>query len=182
MAKVAIAFTLNGIEQTEFAESGSTLLSVLRDKLGFTATKSGCNQGTCGACTVLIDGEPRLACLTLAERCRGGSVETVDGLGKDGVLHPLQQAFIDGFAAQCGYCTPGMILAAKALLDRNRNPTRADVIDAISGNICRCTGYEPIIAAILAAAEMTRAKQERARQIRAGETSALQRNDERITS
>jgi aerobic carbon-monoxide dehydrogenase small subunit len=153
MAKVAITFTLNSAEQNEFVEGGSTLLSVLRDKLGFTGTKSGCNQGTCGACTVLIGGEPRLSCLTLAERCEGSSIATVDGLAVDGTLHPLQQAFIEGFAAQCGFCTPGMILAAKVLLDRNPHPNRDDVIDAISGNICRCTGYEPIINAILAAAE-----------------------------
>src|SRR5262245_53570923 len=115
MVKVAIAFTLDGNEQAEFAESGSTLLSVLRDKLGLVGTKSGCNQGSCGACTVLIDGEPRLACLTLAERVNGKSISTVDGLARQEALHPLQQAFIDGFAAQCGFCTPGMILAAKAL-------------------------------------------------------------------
>src|SRR5690242_8931751 len=108
--KVAIQFTLNGNEQNEFVESGTTLIAVLRDKLGFTGTKSGCNQGSCGACTVLIEGEPRLSCLTLAERCQGKSIETVDGLAKDGVLHPLQKAFMDGFAAQCGFCTPGMIL------------------------------------------------------------------------
>jgi aerobic carbon-monoxide dehydrogenase small subunit len=153
MPKTAITFTLNGSEQNEFAEQGSTLLAVLRERLGFTGTKSGCNQGTCGACTVLIDGDPQLSCLMLAERCTGKSVATLEGLSKDGVLHPLQQAFMDGFAAQCGFCTPGMILAAKSLMDRNPSPSREDVIDAISGNICRCTGYEPIIAAILSAAE-----------------------------
>jgi aerobic carbon-monoxide dehydrogenase small subunit len=156
MGKVAIGFTLNGNEQNEFAESGTTLIGVLRDKLGFTGTKSGCNQGTCGACTVLIEGEPRLACLILAERCQGKSIETVDGLARDGALHPLQQAFMEGFAAQCGFCTPGMILSAKVLLDRNPAPSRDEVIDAISGNICRCTGYEPIINAILSAAEAMR--------------------------
>jgi carbon-monoxide dehydrogenase small subunit len=153
MAKTAITFTLNEAEQNEFVEQGSTLLGVLRDRLGFTGTKSGCNQGTCGACTVLIDDEPQLACLTLAERCTGKSVTTLEGLSKDGTLHPLQQSFMEGFAAQCGFCTPGMILSAKALIDRNPQPSREEVIDAISGNICRCTGYEPIIAAILAAAE-----------------------------
>jgi carbon-monoxide dehydrogenase small subunit len=156
MGKVAIRLILNGAEQNEFAESGATLLTVLRDKLGFTGTRSGCNQGSCGACTVLIGGEPRLACLTLAERCEGQRVETVDGLAKEGTLHPLQQAFMDGFAAQCGFCTPGMILAAKVLIERNPDPTREDAIDAISGNICRCTGYEPIIDAILAAAKAMR--------------------------
>jgi carbon-monoxide dehydrogenase small subunit len=158
MAKVAIQFTLNGAEQNEFVESGATLLAVLREKLGLTGTKSGCNQGTCGACTVLIDGEPRLACLALAERCREKSITTVDGLASGDELHPLQQAFMDGFAAQCGFCTPGMILSAKVLLDTNPDPTREEVIDAISGNICRCTGYEPIIASILVAAETMRGK------------------------
>ena len=156
MAKVAVGLTLNGAEQNEFAESCATLLVVLRDKLGFTGTKNGCNQGSCGACTVLVDGEPRLACLTLAERCQSKSIETIDGLERDGILHPLQQAFVEGFAAQCGFCTPGMILAAKVLIDRNPDPTRDEVIDAISGNICRCTGYQPIIDAILAAADMMR--------------------------
>ena len=153
MTKTAITFTLNGAEQNEFIEQGATLLAVLRERLGLTGTKSGCNQGTCGACTILIDGEPQLSCLTLAERCTGKSVTTLEGLSKGGALHPLQQAFMDGFAAQCGFCTPGMILAAKALIDRNPKPTREDVIDAISGNICRCTGYEPIIAAILSATQ-----------------------------
>ena len=152
MTKVAIGFTLNDREQNEFVDSGSTLLSVLRGKLGLYSTKAGCHQGTCGACTVIIDGEPRLSCLTLAERCQGKSVTTLEGLSEDGTLHPLQQAFMEGFAAQCGFCTPGMILAAKTLLDRNPRPSRAEVVDAISGNICRCTGYEPIIQAVLLAA------------------------------
>jgi carbon-monoxide dehydrogenase small subunit len=156
MSKVPVAFTLNGSAQNEFVESGSTLLWVLREKLGFTGTKNGCSQGSCGACTVVIDGEPRLSCLTLAERCQGRSVETVEGLARNGKLHPLQQAFIDGFAAQCGFCTPGMILVAKVLLDRNPEPSRDDVMDAISGNICRCTGYEPIVNAIVNAAEVLR--------------------------
>ena len=156
MARVAVGLTLNGAEQNEFVESGATLLAVLRDKLGFTGTKNGCNQGGCGACTVLVDGEPRLACLTLAERCQSKSIETIDGIAKDGVLHPLQRAFMESFAAQCGFCTPGMVLAAKVLIDRNPDPTRDEVIDAISGNICRCTGYQPIIDAILAAADAMR--------------------------
>jgi carbon-monoxide dehydrogenase small subunit len=158
MTKVAIGFSLNGQEQSEFIDSGSTLLSMLRQKLGLYSTKGGCHQGSCGACTVIIDGEPRLSCLTLAERCQGKTVMTLEGLARDGALHPLQQAFMEGFAAQCGFCTPGMILAAKTLLDRNPDPSRDDVIDAISGNICRCTGYEPIIEAILAAAGRMRDK------------------------
>jgi aerobic carbon-monoxide dehydrogenase small subunit len=158
MTKVAIEFTLNNSEQNEFVECGSTLLAVLRGKLGLYSTKAGCHQGTCGACTVIIDGEPRLSCLTLAERCTGKSVTTLEGLSADDALHPLQQAFMEGFAAQCGFCTPGMILAAKTLLDRNPSPSRDDVVDAISGNICRCTGYEPIIDAVLTAAAQMRGR------------------------
>lgn len=162
MTKVPAQFTLNGQEQSEFIDSGSTLLSVLRGKLGLYSTKAGCHQGTCGACTVIIDGEPRLSCLTLAERCHGKSVTTLEGLTRDGALHPLQQAFMEGFAAQCGFCTPGMILAAKTLLDRNPSPSRDEVIDAISGNTCRCTGYEPIIDAVLTAADRMRGQKKRA--------------------
>jgi carbon-monoxide dehydrogenase small subunit len=155
MARVPLTFTLNGAEQAEFIESGAILADVLRDKLGLTATKIGCQQGTCGACTVTIDDALALSCLVPAQRAEGRRVETLEGLSTDGELHPLQRAFADGFAAQCGFCTSGMIIAAKALLDRNSHPDRVEVVDAISGNICRCTGYEPIINAILsAAAEM----------------------------
>ena len=162
MTKVAVQFSLNGKAEGELIDAGSTLLAILRDKLGLYSTKAGCHQGTCGACTVIIDGEPRLSCLTLAERCTGKSVTTLEGLARGGALHPLQQAFMEGFAAQCGFCTPGMILAAKTLLDRNPDPSRAEVIDAISGNICRCTGYEPIIAAVLAAAGQLRGQKKSA--------------------
>ncbi len=165
MARVPLQFTVNGAEQAEFIESGAILADVLRDKLGLTATKIGCQQGTCGACTVLIDRELALSCLVPAERVAGRSVTTLEGIstasgsGSSGALHPVQRAFAEGYAAQCGFCTSGMIMAAKALLDANPNPDRAEVIDAISGNICRCTGYEPIINAILsAAAEMRRQK------------------------
>ena len=118
------------------------------------SAKGGCHQGTCGACSVLIDGELRLSCLTLAGTCDGARIETTAGLAQGGVLHPLQRAFTEAFASQCGFCTPGMLMAAKALLDRNAHPSREEVVEAISGNICRCTGYEPIIAAILAAARV----------------------------
>jgi carbon-monoxide dehydrogenase small subunit len=158
MARVPVTFTLNGAEQAEFVEAGTTLVGILRDKLGVTGTKLGCAQGTCGACSVIIDGTLKLACLVPAERLNGTHVETIEGLGANGRLHPIQRAFADGFAAQCGFCTGGMILAAKALLDRNADPDRAAVVDAISGNICRCTGYEPIIEAILAAAAALRAE------------------------
>ncbi len=151
MTKVPVQMILNGEERAEFADSGMTLLKFLRDKIGDLSVKGGCLQGTCGTCTVLVDGEPRLACITLVEDCCSTSVETVVGLSPNGELHPLQQALLDHFAAQCGFCTPGMLMAAKALLDANPHPDRREVEDALSGNICRCTGYEPIIRAILAA-------------------------------
>jgi aerobic carbon-monoxide dehydrogenase small subunit len=147
--KTPIQFHLNGEEVAAFAESGANLLDVLREGVGDLSVKGGCWQGTCGTCTVLIDGVPRVACVTLAEACAGRSIETASGLRRGAELHPLQTAFMAHFAAQCGYCTPGMLMAAKALLDRNPAPTREDVVEAIGGNICRCTGYEPIIAAVL---------------------------------
>ena len=152
MSKVPIQLFLNGEERAEFIDSGITLLKFLRDKISDLTAKAGCQQGTCGACTVLVDGEPRLACITLAEDCGGRTIETVAGLAADGELHPLQRAFIDHFATQCGFCTPGILMAAKALLDVNPHPNRAEVEDALSGNMCRCTGYEPIIRAVLAVA------------------------------
>ena len=157
MAKIPVVFTLNGTEQAEFVAPGTLLVDLLRDKLGLTGTKVGCAQGTCGACTVIVNGELNLSCLTPAVRVNGVEITTIEGLSRDGGLHPLQRAFDEGFATQCGFCTPGMIVAAKALLDQNPDPSRAEVVDAISGNICRCTGYEPIINAILAAAADLRA-------------------------
>ena len=152
MSHVTLGFRLNGRDRTELIAGDETLLSLLRHRLDVTSVKQGCGQGTCGACTVIVDGEPRLSCITLAATCEGQSVDTAESLpGPDG-LHPLQQAFMDRFAAQCGFCTTGMLMAARVLLDANPNPTREDVVDAIGGNICRCTGYEPIIEAILAAA------------------------------
>ena len=148
----AVRLELNGVEVAAVAEGGENLLSLLRGRLGDTSPKAGCLQGTCGACTVLVDGEPVLACLMLAEAADGRRVTTVRGLADGPRLHPLQEAFMDGFAAQCGFCTPGMLMAAKALLDRERQPTREQVIEAIAGNICRCTGYTPIVEAILEAA------------------------------
>jgi len=152
MAKVPVQFTLNGSEKAEFVDSGTTLLNALRDKIGDTSPKGGCHQGTCGACSVIIDGELRLSCLTLAETCNGTDIRTLSGLAEGGVLHPLQRTFLDTFATQCGFCTPGMIMAAKVLLDRVPTPSREDVVEAPSGNICRGTGYEPIIQAVLLAA------------------------------
>lgn len=151
MPKKPITFVLNGAERAAFADPGQNLLDFLRRGVCDLTPKYGCGQGGCGACTVLLDGEPVLACLTLAEAVEGRRVDTVAGLGGP-APHPLQEAFMAHFAAQCGYCTPGMLMSAKALLDRNPRPTREEVIEAISGNLCRCTGYEPIIAAILSAA------------------------------
>lgn len=147
-----VTFTLNGEAKAAFTEDGQNLLDFLRRGVGDLSPKYGCGQGTCGACTVLVDGEPHLACLMLAETVQGRAIETAAGLGP-ARLHPLQEAFMERFAAQCGYCTPGMLMSAKALLDRNPRPNRAEIIEAIAGNLCRCTGYEPIIAAILDVAE-----------------------------
>lgn len=152
MAKSPVQFRLNGSDRATFVDPGDNLLTTLRRGLNEFGPKYGCGQGACGVCTVLIDGEPQLACLTLAVACEGRHVETVSGMADGPNLHPLQNAFMDNFAAQCGFCTPGMLMAARALLERNPNPTREEVIEGIAGNICRCTGYEPIIAAILAAA------------------------------
>ena len=152
MPKTPLQFRHNGREVAVFVDGAANLLTALREELGDFSPKFGCGQGGCGTCTVLIDGEPVVSCLMLAERAAGKSIETADGLKNGPELHPLQTAFMDNFAAQCGYCTPGMLMAAKALLDRNPAPTRVEVVEAISGNICRCTGYENIINSILAAA------------------------------
>ncbi|MEM7289088.1 MAG: (2Fe-2S)-binding protein [Pseudomonadota bacterium] len=149
MNKTPVQFKLNGSDKAVFVDGGANLLDVLRRGVGDLTPKYGCGQGTCGTCTVIIDGEPHLSCLTLAEAVEGKTINTVGGLSDGAALHPLQHEFMEGFAAQCGYCTPGMLMSAKALLDRNPNPTREDVVEAISGNICRCTGYESIIEAIL---------------------------------
>lgn len=129
-----------------------TLLDTLRDKLGFTEVKNSCESGECGACTVLLDGKPVCSCLMLAMQADGRKIITARGLAKDGKLHPLQERFIEYGAVQCGYCTPGMLLAAKALLDETPHPSEEEVRTAISGNICRCTGYQQIVEAIMAAA------------------------------
>ena len=157
MSHLTLRYRLNGNERADLVAGDETLLSLLRYRLDTTSVRQGCRQGTCGSCTVLVDGEPRLACITLAATCEGRAVETADSLPGPGGLHPLQQAFMDHFAAQCGFCTTGMLMAAKALLDANPNPSREEVIDAIGGNICRCTGYEPIVEAVLAAATAARA-------------------------
>lgn len=153
MAKKPVNLTLNGSARAAFTDEGQNLLDFLRRGLGDLSPKYGCGQGTCGACTVTIDGATHLACLVLAETVEGRDVRTAAGLAKGPALDPLQESFMEHFAAQCGYCTPGMLVSARALLERNPRPSRDEVIEAISGNLCRCTGYEPIIAAILAVAE-----------------------------
>ncbi len=127
-----------------------TLMFVLRERLGLTGTKHGCDTGKCGACTVLLDGKPIRSCLTLAVSVRNRNITTIEGLAKNGDLHPIQKAFIDHGAVQCGFCTPGMILFTKAFLEENPNPTEAEIRKALSGNICRCTGYAKIVEAIQA--------------------------------
>ncbi|MFC4667219.1 (2Fe-2S)-binding protein [Seohaeicola nanhaiensis] len=152
MPKTPLTFTLNDGEVAVFVDPGAALIDVLRRGIGDLTPKQGCAQGTCGACTVLIDGKPHLSCLTLAETVEGRRIDTTAGLAGGPNLHPLQKAFMEGFSAQCGFCTSGMLMASKALLERVPNPSRDEVIEAISGNLCRCTGYEPIVDAILSAA------------------------------
>lgn len=143
-----IRLTLNG-EQTDVSFAPyKTLLEVLREDLGHTGTKHGCELGECGACAVLLDGKPVVSCLVLGIECDGKSVLTVEGLGSDGTLHPLQEAFADLGAAQCGYCTPAILVTAKAFLDEHEQPSRAQIREALSGNLCRCTGYLQIFEAV----------------------------------
>jgi aerobic carbon-monoxide dehydrogenase small subunit len=154
--KKNVTFTVNGEEHEVEIESNRLLLQVLRDTLGLTGTKEGCSIGVCGACSVIVDGRVVSSCLTLAASCAGKDIQTIEGLAKDGKLHPLQQAFIDHGGFQCGFCTPGMILAAKALLDENPQPSEAELKHFMHGNICRCTGYKKIIESIMAAAKEMR--------------------------
>ena len=150
MRSRVIELTVNDEPREFLAAPGTTLLSAVRETLGLTAAKRGCAQGTCGTCTVLLDGQPVMSCLVPVETIDGASVKTLEGVNRpDGELDPIQAAFLEGFATQCGFCTPGMIMAAEGLLAENPDPTREDVVRAISGNVCRCTGYESIINAIL---------------------------------
>ena len=151
-----IRFKVNGVMEEVNVEPGWSLAYVLREVLNLMGTKVGCETGNCGTCTVLVDGKAIKSCLLLAVKAKGKEIVTIEGLkGKEGGLHPLQEAFMEHFAVQCGYCTPGMILAAKALLDENANPTEEEVRRGLSGNLCRCTGYVKIVEAVLAAKEMT---------------------------
>ncbi len=154
MRGVLIELNVNGEHYEVAVEPQRTLLEVLREKLGLTGTKKACDEGQCGSCTVLMDGKPVSSCLVLALEAQGRDILTIEGLSAGGRLHPIQQAFVDLGAIQCGYCTPGMILAGKALLDENPSPTEDEVRWAISGNLCRCTGYAKIVEAILAASKV----------------------------
>lgn len=153
MEKIDINIKVNGKWHKLQVEPYETLLDALRDRLGLTGTKYGCGEGECGACTVNIEGRAVLSCLTLAAQVDGKEILTIEGLQQGAELHPLQEAFVEHAAVQCGYCTPGLIMSAKALLDRDSNPSEEDVRKAISNNLCRCTGYEKPVKAILEAAK-----------------------------
>jgi 4-hydroxybenzoyl-CoA reductase subunit gamma len=152
MAKRILSLTVNGRQREDAVADHTLLLDYLREALQLTGTKRGCDGGECGACTVLVDGAPQLACITLAARCAGRHVETIEALATDGRMSRLQAAFHEKLGTQCGYCTPGMIMAAEALLRRNAAPSETEIRDALSGNLCRCTGYVKIIESVQAAA------------------------------
>ena len=154
-----ITFVLNGIKKEIDAAPDRRVVDILREDLGLTGTKEGCGAGECGACTILVGNEPRLSCLMLAAQLEGLNITTVEGLSKDGELHPLQQAFARSGAVQCGFCTPGMLMTALAFLKKNPHPDRAAIREALSGNLCRCTGYQKIIDAIETAARTLSGKE-----------------------
>jgi carbon-monoxide dehydrogenase small subunit len=156
MNRLRMTLRVNGEEQEVLFHSYKTLLEVLREELDLTGTKHGCELGECGACAVLVDGEPVLSCLELAVRCEGRDIRTVEGLARGSELHPLQAAFADCGGSQCGYCTSGMLMTAKALLDKEPAPSRERIKEAISGNLCRCTGYQQIWESIEEAARRLR--------------------------
>ena len=152
-----IALTVNGENEQVDVPSQMTLMQMLRDKLALTGTKNGCNAGECGACTVLLNGEPVNSCMVLAVECGGAEVLTVEGLSRDGVLDPVQQAIIDHGGVQCGFCTPGILISSRALLDRQPDPSEDEIRQALVGNLCRCTGYLRIVDAVKDAASRQRA-------------------------
>ena len=156
--RVHLRFTVNGEETPVSFAPYKTLLEVLREDMNLTGTKHGCELGECGACTVLIDGEPVLSCLALALECEGRRIETIEGLARGSELHPLQAAFADHGGSQCGYCTPGVIMTAKALLDKDLNVSKQKIVEATAGNLCRCTGYLKIAESIESAAAVLRAE------------------------
>ncbi len=151
-SEARIRFRVNGIEQDLVVPANMILQRLLKERLALTGTKRGCGRGECGACTVILDGRPVNACLTLAVECDGAELRTVEGLADEGRLSRLQQAFVDEGAIQCGFCTPGMVISATALLERSPAPSDEEIVEAIAGNLCRCTGYEAIIQAVRSAA------------------------------
>jgi len=156
MGKHHVTTTVNGEEVEFLCETQQTLLDVLRDNLGLTGSKEGCGTGDCGACSVTLDGRLVCSCLVLGVEAQGHRITTIEGIAEGGTLHPLQQQFLDDAALQCGICTPGFIVAAKALLDRNPNPTETEVRYWLAGNLCRCTGYDKIVRAVMNAAAKMR--------------------------
>lgn len=155
MATHDIALTINGVHDRLMVPSNMTLLQMLREKLAITGTKNGCAAGECGACTVLLDGEPTNSCLVLAVECDQAEITTVEGLALDGQLDPIQDAIMDAGGVQCGFCTPGILISARALLDRTASPTEDEIREALLGNLCRCTGYFRIINAVQQAAKLS---------------------------
>jgi carbon-monoxide dehydrogenase small subunit len=153
---ILLTCTVNGTEHQVLADPRDTLVDLLRERIGLTGTKEGCGNGNCGTCTVLVDGAPVNACLMLAVEAPGRAIVTVEGLSHGGALHPIQQALVEHGGTQCGFCTPGIVLSAAALLQANARPSEAEIRHAIAGNICRCTGYDKIVSAIAAAAERLR--------------------------
>jgi carbon-monoxide dehydrogenase small subunit len=155
MSRIHVTTTVNGDEREFLCAPDQTLLDALRDELGMTGSKEGCGSGDCGACTVVLDGEMVCSCLVLAGEAQGRRVDTIEGVAEGSQLHPVQQKFLENAALQCGFCTPGFIVASKALLDKNPNPTETEVRYWLAGNLCRCTGYDKIVRAVLdAAAEL----------------------------
>jgi len=154
MGKRVINFKLNGVDRDEYVMENQTMVDFLRKQMHLTGTKRGCEEGECGACTILLDGRAVASCMMLAVEADGHEITTIEGLRKDGVLHPIQREFIDKWALQCGFCTPGMIMSAVSLLNENPNPTEEEIREGISGNLCRCTGYAKIVEAIDSAAKI----------------------------
>ena len=155
--KTHVSCTINGNETQFLADAGGTLLNALRDDVGLTGVKEGCGTGDCGACSILVEDRVTCACLIFAPEAEGTTIVTIEGLAEANHLHPLQETFLEGAALQCGVCTPGFLMAAKALLDKNDNPTETEIRYALAGNLCRCTGYDKIIRSVQDAAERMRA-------------------------
>jgi aerobic carbon-monoxide dehydrogenase small subunit len=157
--KYPVSFVLNGISVDAYVKPTETLLDVLRERMGIKSTKRGCDSGDCGACTVMLEGEPVRSCLIIALTVAGKQIETLEGFMKNGELHPLQTAFVEFNGTQCGFCAPGMLVSAKALLDRNPQPSRDEIVEAISGNLCRCGAYVDVVEAIEAVAKQNKGKE-----------------------